>query len=401
MCRPPIVDSADFSYLRTHHCFYIDKTDFLREWWHRGSRVTLLLRPHGFGKTLAANTLARFFSSEYTDQNELFSELSVWQDDKTRAAAGRYPVLSLSFADWTGTSFDKLLSNVRRYFLRLREAHPFLTQSPLISETLHRFFSDFSEESSVADIQYFLQWLCKALELHFGIKPIVILDDYDTPFLNAWHNHYAKDLAGFMDPLMGLTFRSTQSLTRAVIFSTTYGDWLDGIDLADVVTSTNAKFATGFGFTEAEVSAGLQYCGLSDTNAVQKQYGGFSFGCSSHLCHPKSVARYLSHQTFDHTDLADPLLETAVCEAYSLNSAFLLPQLRSLLSGKTLFTEIREPVTYSKLTSHPGNLFSLLVAYGIATIIETENPVYRCRITLPNEESRLTFRRLFSKHLCA
>ena len=169
-------------------------------------RVTLLLRPHGFGKSLIANTLERFFSLRYSDQENLFSGLSVWQDDKTRAAAGRYPVLALSFADWTGASFKEQLTIIRRYFLRLLEQHPCLTESSLISDTLRRFFSDFGEQSSVADIQYFLQWLCRALEQYFGVKPIIVLDDYDTPFLHAWRHRYVKDMALFMDPLMGLTY---------------------------------------------------------------------------------------------------------------------------------------------------------------------------------------------------
>ena len=31
--------------------FYIDKTDFIREWWENGSTVTLITRPRRFGKT--------------------------------------------------------------------------------------------------------------------------------------------------------------------------------------------------------------------------------------------------------------------------------------------------------------------------------------------------------------
>ncbi|MDE7479086.1 MAG: AAA family ATPase, partial [Lachnospiraceae bacterium] len=32
--------------------FYIDKTDFIREWWEEGATVTLITRPRRFGKTL-------------------------------------------------------------------------------------------------------------------------------------------------------------------------------------------------------------------------------------------------------------------------------------------------------------------------------------------------------------
>ena len=41
-----------FEEVRTNHIFYIDKTDFIREWWENGDSVTLIARPRRFGKTL-------------------------------------------------------------------------------------------------------------------------------------------------------------------------------------------------------------------------------------------------------------------------------------------------------------------------------------------------------------
>ena len=37
--------------LREQEQFYIDKTDFIREWWENGSDVTLITRPRRFGLT--------------------------------------------------------------------------------------------------------------------------------------------------------------------------------------------------------------------------------------------------------------------------------------------------------------------------------------------------------------
>lgn len=42
--------------------FYIDKTDFIREWWENGSTVTLITRPRRFGRTLNMSMLECFFS---------------------------------------------------------------------------------------------------------------------------------------------------------------------------------------------------------------------------------------------------------------------------------------------------------------------------------------------------
>ena len=41
--------------------YYIDKTDFIREWWDCGDSVTLITRPRRFGKTLNISMVETFF----------------------------------------------------------------------------------------------------------------------------------------------------------------------------------------------------------------------------------------------------------------------------------------------------------------------------------------------------
>lgn len=42
----------DFKSIRENNYFYVDKTGFIKEWWESGKRVTLIIRPRRFGKTL-------------------------------------------------------------------------------------------------------------------------------------------------------------------------------------------------------------------------------------------------------------------------------------------------------------------------------------------------------------
>ena len=35
------IGNQDFVSIRKNHCFYIDKTDFIREWWDNQDSVTL------------------------------------------------------------------------------------------------------------------------------------------------------------------------------------------------------------------------------------------------------------------------------------------------------------------------------------------------------------------------
>ena len=52
MARTVGIGHQDFGTIRREGYFYIDKTDFIKEWWEGGDSVTLITRPRRFGKTL-------------------------------------------------------------------------------------------------------------------------------------------------------------------------------------------------------------------------------------------------------------------------------------------------------------------------------------------------------------
>ena len=61
MARTVAVGVQDFSKVIEEHCFYVDKTDFIKEWWEYKDDVTLITRPRRFGKTLTMSMLEYFF----------------------------------------------------------------------------------------------------------------------------------------------------------------------------------------------------------------------------------------------------------------------------------------------------------------------------------------------------
>ena len=88
----------DFAKLRENDSFYIDKTDFIQEWWDSNDDVTLITRPRRFGKTLNMSMLDYFFSNKHAGRGDLFEGLEIWKEERFRELQGSYPVLFLSFA---------------------------------------------------------------------------------------------------------------------------------------------------------------------------------------------------------------------------------------------------------------------------------------------------------------
>ena len=69
------IGNQDFVSIRKNHCFYVDKTDFIREWWESQDSVTLITRPRRFGKTLNMSMTEYFFSVNFV----LFKILKPWR----------------------------------------------------------------------------------------------------------------------------------------------------------------------------------------------------------------------------------------------------------------------------------------------------------------------------------
>lgn len=78
MTRTVGIGYQDFETIRTKNLFYIDKTDFIRQWWENGDQVTLITRPRRFGKTLNMSMTEQFFSVSYAGRSDLFEGLSIW-----------------------------------------------------------------------------------------------------------------------------------------------------------------------------------------------------------------------------------------------------------------------------------------------------------------------------------
>ena len=75
MARTVAIGIQDFGKIIRQNYFYVDKTDFIREWWSCGDEVTLITRPRRFGKTLNMSMLEQFFSIKYADKGEGFEKI--------------------------------------------------------------------------------------------------------------------------------------------------------------------------------------------------------------------------------------------------------------------------------------------------------------------------------------
>ena len=134
MARNVAIGIQDFEQLITNDYFYIDKTDFIREWWDSGDSVTLITRPRRFGKTLNMSMVEQFFSVDYANRGDLFEGLSIWENEKYRNIQGTYPVISLFFARVKETNYADTRETICAILRNLYIKFSFLRDSEVLTD---------------------------------------------------------------------------------------------------------------------------------------------------------------------------------------------------------------------------------------------------------------------------
>ncbi|MCM1234494.1 MAG: AAA family ATPase, partial [Ruminococcus flavefaciens] len=186
MARVVGIGNQDFGKIRTNGNFYVDKTDFIRQWWESCDDVTLITRPRRFGKTLNMSMLEQFFSVDYAGRSDLFEGLSIWREEKYRQMQGTYPVIALSFAKIKGTSYQNVRKEICQTIADLFNRFYFLMKSGNLNEYEKNLFQRISDEMEDHIAANSLNFLSNLLAQHYGRKVIILLDEYDTPMQEAY-----------------------------------------------------------------------------------------------------------------------------------------------------------------------------------------------------------------------
>ncbi|MBO5144147.1 MAG: AAA family ATPase, partial [Lachnospiraceae bacterium] len=217
MARTVGIGIQDFGKIIENKYFYIDKTDFIREWWSSGDDVTLITRPRRFGKTLNMSMVEQFFSLKYAQRGDLFEGLSIWQQEEYRKIQGTYPVISLSFANVKEVSYELTRKKICQILTKLYADNSFLLDSGLLHDADKRYFKRISEDMDDSDATLALYQLSDFLNRYYGKKVIILLDEYDTPMQEAYVDGYWKELVAFTRSLFNAAFKTNPWLERAIM----------------------------------------------------------------------------------------------------------------------------------------------------------------------------------------
>ena len=269
----------DYIEARQRGMTLVDKTRIIEKiLLDRGTKSLLFTRPHGFGKTMNLTMLDAFFNSEYRG--------NTWFDGTY--IAGK-------------TEFDRFRNNVPVIRLDMKEVIPESAAAGgssirLVSDHLSGFRYLLSSERITdwkrRQLEYAmngkygalggLSLLAECLHDHHGIRPIVLIDDFDVPLIRTAGTDGYRHVAETMACGIGGLIKDNEHVWKSVIMASS----LVGREhLFPAINSTlqssileGREYENCFGFTLAETES--TYCrpGMPDIFAMKSHSGGWSVG---------------------------------------------------------------------------------------------------------------------------
>ncbi len=392
------IGAQSFEFIRKNDCFFIDKSDLIREWWESQDAVTLITRPRRFGKTLNLDMLNCFFSRGYEGRGELFDGLSIWEDEKYRKLQGSYPVIFLTFADIKGQNLEETKLGIKHALSKLYETHKFVKDGKNMGEKEQEFFDAVSSKMPDDVAVLALKYLSDYLSRYYGQKVLIFLDEYDTPLQEAYVNGYWKDLEDFIRSLFNSTFKTNPYMERAIMTGITRvskESIFSDLNNLTVITTTSEKYCTQFGFTEEEVFAALDLQGMPEQKKdVKKWYDGFTFGSQKDVYNPWSIINFLEEKEYkpywansSSNSLIGLLIRQGNAETKMI--------VEDLMKEGCLRTELDEEIIFDQLLKKKGAVWSLLLASGYLKVEERifspKTGHFTYRLELTNQEVRMMF----------
>lgn len=402
MAKKISIGNQGFDSIREKDCFYIDKTNFIKEWWESEDAVTLIARPRRFGKTLNMNMLNCFFSNQYAGRSDLFEGLSIWNEEKYQKLQGTYPVIFLSFADVKQPDYKEAVQKIKSIITDVYNQFTFLKEDVRLSEEDREQFAKINPEMDNVTAQDALKYLAAILYRVYGKKAVILLDEYDTPMQEAYIHGYWNEFTSFIRSMFNSTFKTNPYMERAVMTGITRvskESIFSDLNNLNVVTTTSNEYAECFGFTEKEVFDSLEVFGLSNQKMkVKEWYDGFTFGEHKDIYNPWSITSFLDKKQIrpywastSSNGLVNKLIQTA--------SADIKSQMEDLLNNKEIIVNFDEQIVFDQLDRNENAIWSLLLASGYLKVEAvdykgiTMEPWYHLRIT--NLETVSMFSNLF------
>ena len=374
--------------------YYVDKTLLIRDFIDERPQVSLFTRPRRFGKTLNMDMSRVFVERSEEDTSAYFRDKKIWECGKEyQKYQGKYPIIYVTFKDVKCEDWEMAYDLIYKILRNEFERHSELLASDKISAYDKQYLTSVLRgEANENDVACAFLNLSRLLHIHYGVAPMIIIDEYDTPIQQGHVRGYYDKVINFMRTLFSGGLKDNPHLSYGFltgILRVAKESIFCGLNNIKVNSVLDNRYSEYFGFTSEEVQEMAEYYGAPEKyDELCEWYDGYRFG-KTEIFNPWSVIGYFNNeciprafwQSTGSNDIISEVLGNATIETYE--------KLESLMQGKSFVTHIDTGVIYPQLQNNPSSIYSFLLVTGYLKAVTNDQPFggdYMCEVALPNKE---------------
>ena len=379
--KPLPIGVEDFKRLVDNEYYFVDKTLMIKDLLENKETVNLFTRPRRFGKTLNMSMLQRFFEATEKSNAYLFDGLKIAAYPEYMAYQGQYPVISISLKSMKRASYQEAYFEYVKLLSDEFERHEIILQSDAVSEEDKLEFQKIKKRiAEPKEYNSAVKLLSKCLQKVYQKNVIILIDEYDVPLENAYHEGFYDDMTNLIRSCFESALKTNPSLEFAVLtgcLRVSRESIFTGLNNLKTYSITKNKFSQYFGFTQAEMQEILQTFSLEQyAGTIAKWYDGYRFGLTE-IYNPWSVLNcidsYLQNdmvacEPFWSNTSSNRIVKRLIEESNERTKSMV----EELINGTPIHTQIFEDVTYGTIDVNQDYIWSFLLFTGYLKIISCE-----------------------------
>lgn len=396
------VGVSDFGKLISNDYYFVDKSLLIKELLDSGAEVTLIPRPRRFGKTLNLSMLKFFFEKVEKSNRNLFDNLAISKNTEYMKYQGQHPVIFLTFKDVKDNDWDNCYNNIIQIIAEEFLRHKYLMES----EALHPFEKKEFETiinltANRASYSRSLRKLSFYLHRHYNKKPLILIDEYDSPIHSGFVGNYYDDVVNFIRIFLGCGLKDNPDLEFSVltgILKVAKESIFSDLNNLEVCSILEERYSDKFGLLENEVKAFAEYYELySDFGQIKQWYNGYMFG--EHVIYnPWSIINFAKNKGIAQSYWVNTSDNKIIKELIKNSREELKADLELIMSHQVVTKPICKNIAFSEVLVNTDVLWSLLLFSGYLSFDKKEliDGIYYVNLKIPNIEVRYFFQNTIS-----
>ena len=387
--QPWLIGTSDFDEVLEENALVVDKSLFIKEFMEDPFKVSAILRPRRFGKSLNLSMLKSFLSIGAVSSH--FERFLISNDKEfVDEHCGQYPVVFVDLKDCKGDTWEEMYGEIWGGVCTMVHRHC----EEIDSEIQRRksYGIDFENPIPYAVVDVVvntLSWLIDSLYQKHGKRVIVLVDEYDAPLNHAFRKGYYDQASSFFQSFYSQALKGNSALKRACLMGIVEyrgAGILSGLNNINVYSVDYERYSKYFGFSRNEMESVLSPLGKSASlEMVLNWYDGYIIG-SQTMASPWSFLKWLDFGIFDAYWVQTSFTETLASIIRPSLTTNLIVMISILLNQQVLFiSPLSTQVDYKNEEWDPDSVMHFFVLTGYLAYRKPHGADYG-QVWIPNLE---------------